>query len=134
MNESYTVEAIGHVRSELVQLSVAPRQGNEGAPSAWLEIAPRFEPALLRIAVGDELILLTWLHRADRGVLQVHPRNDTRSPLTGVFATRSQDRPNPVGLHPVKVIAKDGPRLQVAPLEAIDGTPVIDIKIALRDR
>jgi len=134
MNESYTVEAIGQVRSELVQLGAAPLQGNEGAPSAWLEIAPRFEPALLRVEVGDELILLTWLHRADRGVLQVHPRNDTRSPLTGVFATRSQDRPNPVGLHPVEVIAKDGPRLQVAPLEAIDGTPVIDIKIALRLR
>ena len=134
MTESYTVETIGHVRSQLMQLAATPLQGDEGAPSAWLEIAPRFEPALLRIAVGDELILLTWLHRADRGVLQVHPRNDTHAPLTGVFATRSQDRPNPVGLHPVRVIAKDGPRLQVAPLEAIDGTPVIDIKIALRQR
>jgi tRNA-Thr(GGU) m(6)t(6)A37 methyltransferase TsaA len=132
MSETFAIEPIGHVRSELVDLDAAPLQGNEGAPAAWLELLPRFAPALERIAIGDELIVLTWLHRAHRAVLQIHPRNDVTLPLTGVFATRSQDRPNPVGLHHVRVIEVTATSLQVAPLEAIDGTPVVDIKIALR--
>ena len=90
------------------------------------------DEALQGIAVGDELLVLTWLHRARRDVLRVHPRSDPRRPLTGVFATRSPDRPNPLGLHPVTVRAIDGRRLRVGPIEAIDGTPVVDVKPLLR--
>ena len=129
---SLLLEPIGHVRSQLRSLTDAPRQGSEGAPEAWLEIEPRFAAALRGIAVGDELLVITWLHRARRDVLEVHPRDDLTNPLTGVFATRSQDRPNPLGLHPVTVRALDGVRLRVAPLEAIDGTPVVDLKPVLR--
>jgi tRNA-Thr(GGU) m(6)t(6)A37 methyltransferase TsaA len=107
-------------------------QGTEGAPDAWLEVDPAFADALLGIDVGDELIVITWFHRADRGVLQTRPRSDPRNPMTGVFATRSPDRPNPLGLHPVTVRAIDGNRLRVGPIEAIDGTPVVDIKPVLR--
>lgn len=103
-------------------------QGDEGAPDAWLEIDPKFAQALHRIAAGDELIVITWLDRADRETLQVHPRNDRRNPLTGVFATRSPHRPNPLGLHPVTVRHVDGTRLRIGPIEAVDGTPVVDIK------
>jgi tRNA-Thr(GGU) m(6)t(6)A37 methyltransferase TsaA len=105
----------------------APRQGNEGAPDATILLEPSYADALQGIRVGDELILLTWLHEADRSVLQVHPRDDETRPLTGVFATRSSDRPNPVGLHRVTVRAIDGLELAVGPLEAIDGTPLVDI-------
>ena len=108
-------------------------QGNEGAPDAWIEIAPEFEEALHLLDVGEDIILLTWLDRARRDVLRVHPRGDTSRPLTGVFATRAPDRPNPVGLHRVSVLERDGRRLKVGPLEAIDGTPVIDIKPVLTD-
>jgi tRNA-Thr(GGU) m(6)t(6)A37 methyltransferase TsaA len=108
----------------------APMQGNEGAPDAWLEIDPKFTQALHRIAVGDELIVITWLDQADRDTLWVHPRGDRRNPLTGVFATRSPHRPNPLGLHPVTVRQIDGTRLRIGPIEAIDGTPVVDIKSA----
>ena len=128
---SYTVESIGFVRSELTRLEDAPMQGDEGAPAAWLEITPQATLGLIGIKPGDELILLTWLHLAERDVLQVHPRGDLSRPLTGVFATRSPDRPNPVGLHRVTVLEVVQPRLRVAPLEAIDGTPIIDIKPAL---
>jgi tRNA-Thr(GGU) m(6)t(6)A37 methyltransferase TsaA len=107
-------------------------QGSEGAPDAWLEVHPWAAEALQGIAVGDELLVLTWLHRARRDVLRVHPRSDPRRPLTGVFATRSPDRPNPLGLHPVTVRAIDGRRLRVGPIEAIDGTPVVDVKPLLR--
>lgn len=124
----YTIEPIGHIRSTLTRLEDAPMQGDEGAPEAWLEIAPTFAAGLLGIQAGDELILLTWLHLADRDVLQVHPRGDASRPLTGVFATRSPDRPNPVGLHRVSVLEIGDQRLRVAPLEAIDGTPILDIK------
>ena len=127
----YTVEPIGYVRSTLTQLEEAPMQGDEGAPEAWLELTPSAAPALLGIKPGDELILLTWLHLAERDVLQVHPRGDLNRPLTGVFATRSPDRPNPIGLHRVSVLDVTERKIRVAPLEAIDGTPVVDIKPVL---
>lgn len=131
MSRTYLVEPVGTIRSELTDPRTAPLQGDEGAPAAWLEIAPRAAPALAGIGIGDEVMVLTWLHRAQREVLQVHPRGDVRRPLTGVFATRSQDRPNPIGLHRVTVLAVDDNRLKVEPIEAIDGTPIVDIKTVL---
>ncbi|MCK6562882.1 tRNA (N6-threonylcarbamoyladenosine(37)-N6)-methyltransferase TrmO [candidate division KSB1 bacterium] len=128
----YTIEPIGVIRSELTSRAAAPRQGDEGAPEAWLEIEERMAPGLAGLAAGDELIILTWLHRGQRDVLQVHPRGQRERPLMGVFATRSPDRPNPVGLHRVSVLEVAGRRLRVAPMEAIDGTPVVDIKPALK--
>jgi tRNA-Thr(GGU) m(6)t(6)A37 methyltransferase TsaA len=128
---TYPVEPIGVVRSALRDAKAAPKQGPEGAPSAWIEIDPRFAAALAGLAVGDKLLLLSWLHEAQRDLLQVHPRDDLNAPLKGVFATRSADRPNPIGLHPVTLQAFDGLRLQVSPLEAIDGTPIVDIKPAI---
>jgi tRNA-Thr(GGU) m(6)t(6)A37 methyltransferase TsaA len=128
---SYTLEPIGVIRSKLTSREEAPLQGDEGAPEAWLELTARVAQGLVGITAGDELIVLTWLHRAQRDVLQVHPRGRLEAPLTGVFATRSPDRPNPVGLHRVSVLEVTGHRLRVAPLEAIDGTPVIDIKPVL---
>src|SRR5574341_823649 len=129
MNEnSYTLELIGVVRSELTSLEAAPLQGDEGAPEAWLELTARVAQGLVGITAGDELIVLTWLHRAQRDVLQVHPRGNIETPLTGVFATRSPDRPNPIGLHRVSVLEVAGQRLRVTPMEAIDGTPIVDMK------
>lgn len=128
---SYTIESIGFVRSSLTRLEDAPMQGDEGAPEAWLEISEQTAPGLAGIKPGDELIILTWLHLSERDVLQVHPRGDASRPLTGVFATRSPDRPNPIGLHRVLVLEATVERLRVSPLEAIDGTPVIDIKPVL---
>lgn len=122
---------VGTIRSDLVDPGQAPRQGDEGAPDAWLEVEAWAESALEGIAVGDQLVIITWLHRARRDLLQVHPRSDAARRLTGVFATRSADRPNPLGLHRVVVRAIDGSRLRVGPIEAIDGTPVVDIKPAL---
>jgi tRNA-Thr(GGU) m(6)t(6)A37 methyltransferase TsaA len=119
---------VGVVRSPLTALPDAPRQGDEGAPEAWLEIEPWAAEALDGLTAGDELLVFTWLHLADRTTLRVHPRSDPANPLTGVFATRSPDRPNPIGLHPVTLLAIDGCRLRVAPLEAVDGTPLVDIK------
>jgi len=127
-----TLRPIGVIRSELSSLADAPMQGFEGAPDAWLDVDPPLAAALDGIEAGDELIVITWFHRADRGVLQTRPRSDPRNPMTGVFATRSPDRPNPLGLHPVTVRAVDGNRLRVGPIEAIDGTPVVDIKPALK--
>jgi tRNA-Thr(GGU) m(6)t(6)A37 methyltransferase TsaA len=133
MNDSsYTVHAIGLVRSKLVDRDAAPRQGDEGAPDAWIELTDRLAPGLLGMKVGDELLVLTWLHLSERDVLQVYPRGTPTKPLTGVFATRSPDRPNPIGLHRVTVLEVAGKRLRVAPMEAIDGTPVIDIKPVLK--
>jgi tRNA-Thr(GGU) m(6)t(6)A37 methyltransferase TsaA len=106
-------------------------QGYEGAPDAWIELDPAMAPGLEGIETGADLIIITWLHRASRDVLQVHPRDDRRRPLTGVFLTRSQDRPNPLGLHRVVVREIQGHRILVGPLEAIDGTPIIDIKAVL---
>ena len=116
------------IRSELRARSESPMQGSEGAPDAWIEIHAWASEGLHRFAVGDEVIVITWLHQADREVFRVHPRDDPGTPLTGVFGTRSPDRPNPLGLHPVTVRAIDGNRLRVGPIEAIDGTPVVDIK------
>jgi tRNA-Thr(GGU) m(6)t(6)A37 methyltransferase TsaA len=124
----YSLRAIGHIRSTLRALEDAPRQGSEGAPDAWLEMDPAFERALFGIAEGDEVIVITWLHRANREVLETHPRNDPAIPLTGVFATRSPDRPNPLGLHRVTVREISGTQVRIGPIEAIDGTPVVDVK------
>ena len=128
---TYTIQPIGFVRSELTRLEDAPMQGDEGAPQAWLELTPLAVRGLTGIAIGDEIILLTWLHLAERDVLQVHPRGDLNRPLTGVFATRSPDRPNPIGLHRVSVLEVTEQKLRVDHLEAIDGTPIIDIKPVL---
>ena len=119
---------IGVISSTLTNVDDAPMQGSEGAPDAWLEVHAWATPALDGLKVGDEIIVITWFHKADRGVFRTHPRSDPRNPLTGVFATRSPDRPNPLGLHPVTVRAIDGSRLRIGPIEAIDGTPVVDIK------
>jgi tRNA-Thr(GGU) m(6)t(6)A37 methyltransferase TsaA len=127
----FFVEPIGFVRSEITRLEDAARQGDEGGTEAWVELTPQAVPGLAGIVVGDELFVLTWLHLAQREVLQVHPRGDRDRPLTGVFATRSQDRPNPVGLHRVSVLEVAGHKLRVAPLEAIDGTPIVDFKPVL---
>src|SRR5436305_15224538 len=121
-----TLRPIGAVRSPLRRLEDAPKQGAEGAPDAWLDVAPPFAEALHGLAVGGEIVVVTWLSRARRDVLKVHPRDDPRQPLTGVFATRSADRPNPIGLHRVTVRRLDGQSVLVGPLEAIDGTPVLD--------
>jgi tRNA-Thr(GGU) m(6)t(6)A37 methyltransferase TsaA len=123
---------IGRIRSSLKTRSEAPRQGGEGAPDGWLEVHPSVADGLAGIAVRDEIVIVTWLHQGRRDVLEVYPRNDRRRRLTGVFATRSPDRPNPLGLHPVTVKEIDGNRLRVGPIEAIDGTPVVDIKPVLR--
>jgi tRNA-Thr(GGU) m(6)t(6)A37 methyltransferase TsaA len=131
INTNYTIEPIGVVRSELTRLEEAPMQGDEGAPEAWLELTPSAARGLIGIKAGDKLILLTWLHLAQRDVLQVHPRGDINRPLTGVFATRSPDRPNPVGLHRVSVLEVMDQKLRVSPLEAINGTPIVDIKPVL---
>jgi tRNA-Thr(GGU) m(6)t(6)A37 methyltransferase TsaA len=122
---------VGVISSVLKARGEAPRQGSEGAPDAWLELHTWAAAGLHGVAVGDELLVITWFHQADREVLQVHPRSDPRNPLTGVFATRSPDRPNPLGLHPVTVRAIEGNRLRIGPIEAIDGTPVVDIKPTL---
>ncbi len=128
---SYRVEPIGVIHSELTSCEAAPHQGNEGAPDAWLEVDATIAEGLEGIAAGNEIILITWFHRARRDILKVHPRGDKNRPLTGVFSTRSPDRPNPLGLHRVKVLEVTGNKLKVGPIEAIDGTPVIDIKPVL---
>ncbi len=130
-HETYDIRPIGYVRSSLEEAIGAPRQGYEGAPSAWLELLPSVEPGLQGLEAGRDIVLITWFHKARRDVLAVHPRRDDSNPLRGVFATRSPDRPNPVALHRVTIFEiKDG-RLKVGPLEAIDGTPVVDIKPVL---
>jgi putative methyltransferase, YaeB/AF_0241 family len=128
---SYSVHPIGFIRSELKRRDEAPRQGMEGAPDVWLEVSPRFARGMQDIVVGQEIIVITWLHEADRKTLNVHPRGDIRVPLTGVFSTRSPDRPNPLGLHRVKVREIVGDQIRIGPIEAIDGTPVADIKPVL---
>jgi tRNA-Thr(GGU) m(6)t(6)A37 methyltransferase TsaA len=120
--------AIGTVESPLTDPATAPKQGDEGAPEAWLVFEARVAPGLDGIAVGDDLLVLTWLDRARRDVLRVHPRGDPANPEQGVFSTRSPDRPNPIGLHRVTVVSIDGIRLRVRDLEALNGTPVLDIK------
>ena len=131
--DPYVLRPVGIVRSKLKRREDCPRQGWEGAPDAWVEIDPAFVDGLDGITPGLEVILLTWFHKAKRNVLKVHPRNNPENPLRGVFTTRSADRPNPVGLHRVEVLEVDMQgRLRVHPLEALDGTPVIDIKPILR--
>jgi len=125
---------IGVVSSPLTDPAAAPKQGSEGAPDAWLVLEPGVAAGLDGMRPGDEIIVLTWLHRARRDVLRVHPRDDPSNPERGVFTTRSADRPNPIGLHRVAVAAIDGARVRVRGLEAIDGTPVVDLKPVLRPR
>ena len=127
----FLLHPIGFIRSAIKQRSEAPKQGSEGAPDVWLEIDASFAPALDGVAVGDELIVITWLHRANRETLKVHPRSDPQRRLTGVFATRSPDRPNPLGLHTVIVKEIASGKLLIGPIEAIDGTPVVDLKPVL---
>jgi tRNA-Thr(GGU) m(6)t(6)A37 methyltransferase TsaA len=124
----YALYPIGFLQSPLKELQEAPRQGHEGAPDAWLEVHASVAEGLEALAVGDELIVITWLHQAQRDILKVHPRDDETMPLAGVFATRSPDRPNPLGLHRVTILEIAGARLKVGPIEAIDGTPVVDLK------
>lgn len=126
-----SIRPIGYVRSPLTSRDEAPRQGNEGAPDAWLELHPSVLAGIDGIAAGQEIIVLTWFHQARRDVLKLHPRGDPTLPLSGVFATRSPDRPNPIGLHRVRVAALAGNRIKVGPLEAIDGTPIVDLKPVL---
>jgi len=125
---------IGVVSSSLTDPAAAPKQGSEGAPDAWLVLEPGVVAGLDGMRPGDEIIVLTWLHRARRDVLRVHPRDDSSNPERGVFTTRSADRPNPIGLHRVEVAEIDGARVRVRGLEAIDGTPVVDLKPVLRPR
>ena len=125
---SYEVRPIGTVESSLVDRAVAPRQGDEGSPDAWLVFDPGVSEGIRDLQIGAEILVLTWLDRARRDVLTVHPRGDTRNPLTGVFSTRSPDRPNPIGLHRVRIESIDGTRARVRNLEALDGTPIVDVK------
>ena len=127
----YSLSPIGILHSPLKEREEAPNQGREGAPNAWLEVNAKVSAGLEGIAVGDELFVITWLHLAQRDILKTHPRGDQTVPLAGVFATRSPDRPNPLGLHRVTVLSIAGKRVQVGPIEAIDGTPVVDIKPVL---
>jgi len=127
----YELTPVGRVESSLTDPAAAPKQGFEGAPEAWLAFEPAMMEAAEEIRPGDELVVLTWLDRARRDVLRVHPRDDVSNPRQGVFKTRSADRPNPIGLHPVEVVAVDGNRIRVRNLEAVDGTPIIDVKPVL---
>jgi tRNA-Thr(GGU) m(6)t(6)A37 methyltransferase TsaA len=127
----YVLRPIGRVESPLVDREAAPKQGDEGAPDCWLVFEPAVEEGLRDLAAGAEVILLTWLDRASREVLAVHPRGDLTRPETGVFSTRSPDRPNPIGLHRVEIVAVDGLRVRVRNLEALDGTPIVDVKPVL---
>ena len=125
---SFEVKAIGRVESPLTDLESAPRQADEGAPEAWLVFEPEMLEGLRSLRPGDEVILITWLDRARRDVLSVHPRGDTSRAQEGVFSTRSPHRPNPIGLHRVEITAIDGRRVRVRNLEALDGTPILDVK------
>jgi tRNA-Thr(GGU) m(6)t(6)A37 methyltransferase TsaA len=125
---NFQVEPVGFIHSELKNRSEAPRQNYEGAPDAWVELDAKYLSALDGISTGQEIILISWLHKSHREVLKVHPRGRIDLPEIGVFATRSPDRPNPLGLHRVRVLEIRENRIKVAPLEAIDGTPVVDIK------
>jgi tRNA-Thr(GGU) m(6)t(6)A37 methyltransferase TsaA len=128
---SYELTPVGRVESPLTDPAEAPKQGFEGAPDAWLVFDPSVSEAAEDIRPGDELVVLTWLDRARRDLLRVHPRDDLSNPMQGVFKTRSADRPNPIGLHPVEVVAVEGNRIRVRNLEALDGTPIIDVKPVL---
>lgn len=132
---NFTLTPIGRVESPLLEPDAAPKQGNEGAPDAWLVFEPEFEEGLRDLRTGDEVLVLTWLDQGDRDILSVHPRDDPNTPLRGVFSTRSADRPNPIGIHRVRILAIESPlRFRVSDMEAIDRTPVIDIKPVLDAR
>ncbi len=131
MPSPYQIRPIGYVQSPLTDRESAPKQGFEGAPDAWLVFDPDVADGIRDLAVGTEVFVLTWLHQARRDVLAVHPRDDPRNPETGVFSTRSQERPNPIGLHRVSIAAIDGLRVLVRDLEALDGTPLVDVKPVL---
>jgi tRNA-Thr(GGU) m(6)t(6)A37 methyltransferase TsaA len=130
----FELRPIGWVESALTDIAEAPCQGDEGAPDCWLQFDPDMQPALEGLQPGTDIVVVTWLHLADRSVRQVHPRGDTRRPLRGVFATRSADRPNPLGMHVVTVLAVDDLRIQVRGLEAVHRTPIIDVKPVLEPR
>jgi tRNA-Thr(GGU) m(6)t(6)A37 methyltransferase TsaA len=134
MADDFMLRPIGQVESPVTDPSTAARQGDEGAPNCWLAFQPDIGEALDGLRPGDDIVVITWLHLADRSVLRVHPRGDTSRAMRGVFATRSQHRPNPLGIHSATILAVDGLRLHVQGLEAVDGTPVIDIKSELEAR
>lgn len=134
MAPDLVLRPIGRVESPVTDPSIAARQGDEGAPDCWLAFKPAVREALDGLGPGDDIVVITWLHLADRSVLRVHPRGDPSRPVRGVFSTRSQHRPNPLGIHSVTILAVDDLRLHVQGLEAIDGTPVIDIKPQLEPR
>ena len=125
------LRAIGHVVSPLVDPAAAPKQGHEGAPNAWLAFDDAVAAGLADLRAGEEILVLTWLDRARRDVLVVHPRDDPAAPETGVFSTRSADRPNPIGIHRTAILAIDGTRILAAEIEAVDGTPIVDVKPVL---
>ena len=129
---SHELRPVGHIESDLTDPAIAPKQGVEGGPDAWLVFEEEYEPAMRELEVGERIHVITWLHLADRSVLRVHPRDDPSQPMRGVFDTRSQDRPNPLGLHTVTVLAVEANRVLVSDVEAFDGTPVIDVKPVLR--
>lgn len=130
-DEGYILRPIGRVESELVDVHAAPKQGDEGAPDAWLVFVPEVAAGLRDLQPGRDILVLTWLHRSSRDVLMVHPRSDTTRPEQGVFSTRSPDRPNPIGLHRVTILSIDQTRMFVSHLEAVDGTPILDVKPVL---
>ena len=130
---SFSLKSIGRVESPLTDLESAPRQADEGAPEAWLVFEPEVLAGLRNLRPGDEVLLLTWLDRARRDLLSVHPRGDISRPEEGVFSTRSPHRPNPIGLHRVEITAIEGRRVRVRQLEAVDGTPILDLKPILRE-
>lgn len=130
--QGHELTPIGHVRSPLTDRAGAPKQGHEGAPDAWIDFDHDVKDGLDGIRAGDRVIVITWLHLAQRDVLRVHPRGDPANPEQGVFNTRSPDRPNPLGLHLVEVVSIDGTTLRVRGLEALDATPVVDVKPVLR--
>src|SRR5688500_5576255 len=128
---TYEIRPIGVIESTLVDPANAPKQGVEGGPEAVLVLDPEVAEGIADLSIGDDVLVLSWLHLADRSVLAVHPRDDPQAPLTGVFSTRSSDRPNPIGLHRVRVLEIDGCRVRVSDLEAVDGTPIVDVKPVL---
>ena len=134
MDDPYQLRPVGWVESSLTDRADAPKQADEGAPPARIVFRPEFRDAANDLRRGDEVLVLTWLHQGRRDVLSVHPRGDVNRPLTGVFSTRSPDRPNPIGLHAVWIEAVTGNGITVHHLEAIDGTPVLDIKPVLGGR
>jgi tRNA-Thr(GGU) m(6)t(6)A37 methyltransferase TsaA len=133
-DDIYELRPIGQVESPLIDPATAPLQGDEGSPEATLVFDEAMTDAFRDLQAGTEVLVLTWLDRADRDVLRVHPRSDPANPEQGVFSTRSPDRPNPIGLHRVEIVARDGARFRVRNLEALDGTPIVDVKPILDPR